>query len=142
IEYPGVLLMTGEKDGRVNPAHSRKMTARLQAASSGRRPVLLRTSENTGHGLDTPLEARIAELADVYSFLFDQLGVFYSEVARGPWSGAVTPTSAVVKARLARGGLSARLVYSEDELFRRRAYTAPVVSSTNDGDVVTFRLTD
>jgi alkaline phosphatase D len=141
-DYPAVLLLTGEHDGRVNPAHSRKMTARLQAATRSRRPVLLRTSGNTGHGLGTPLEAHIAELADVYSFLFDQLGVFYSEVDRGPWSGAVTPTSAVVKARLAHGGLSARLVYSEDELFRRRAYTAPVVSSTNDGDVVTFRLTD
>src|SRR5262249_44938813 len=41
--YPAVLLLTGENDGRVNPAHSRKMTARLQAATSARRPVLLRT---------------------------------------------------------------------------------------------------
>src|SRR5436309_2239558 len=74
--YPGVLLLTGENDGRVNPAHSRKMAARLQAATASRRPVLLRTSASTGHGLGTPLEARMAELADVYSFLFDQLDVF------------------------------------------------------------------
>ncbi len=141
-DYPAVLLMTGDNDGRVNPAQSRKMAARLQAATTGRRPVLLRTSGNTGHGLATPLEARIAELADVYSFLFDQLGVFYSEVDRGPWSGAVTPTSLVVKARLARPGLPTRLVYSEDESFHRRSATPPVVSATNDGNVVAFQVAE
>ena len=46
--YPAVLLMTGENDGRVNPAHSRKMLARLQAASTSKRPMLLRTSSSRG----------------------------------------------------------------------------------------------
>src|SRR4030095_5427788 len=31
--YPSVLALAGEHDGRVNPAHSRKMVARLQAAT-------------------------------------------------------------------------------------------------------------
>ena len=32
--YPAVLFLTGDNDGRVDPANSRKMTARLQAATS------------------------------------------------------------------------------------------------------------
>jgi len=139
--YPAMLLLTGENDGRVNPAHSRKMTARLQAATSGPRPVLLRTSANTGHGIGTPLDARISQLADVYAFLFEQLGIPPSVVDRGPWSGAVTPTTAVVKARLARGGLTARLVLSEDDKLKKRTFTAPTLSETNSGNVVTFALT-
>src|SRR5439155_14160222 len=75
VPYPSVLLLTGDHDGRVNPAHSRKMTARLQTASSSRRPVLLRTSANTGHGIGTALSAHIAELSDVFAFLFDQFGI-------------------------------------------------------------------
>ncbi|MFL5292245.1 MAG: prolyl oligopeptidase family serine peptidase, partial [Myxococcales bacterium] len=44
VRYPSVLFMTGDHDGRVDPMQSRKMTARLQAASASKRPVLLRTS--------------------------------------------------------------------------------------------------
>ena len=48
--YPAVLFMTGDNDGRVDPANSRKMMARLQAASSSQYPLLLRTDSNVGHG--------------------------------------------------------------------------------------------
>ena len=138
--YPAVLLLTGENDGRVNPAHSRKMTARLQGATASKRPVLLRTSGSTGHGIGTPLDERIEELADVYSFLLDQLGIFYSEVDRGPWSGGVTPTQATVKAKLGADGMKARLVFSEDRSLRRAASTALAISSTNHGNIVSFPL--
>jgi prolyl oligopeptidase len=77
--YPAVLLLTGENDPRVDPANSRKMAARLQAATSSKRPILLRTSAG-GHGLDSSLTERIAQEADVYAFLFDQLGVKYKPV--------------------------------------------------------------
>src|SRR5262249_5504876 len=80
--YPAVLLVTGDHDGRANPAHSRKMTARLQAATSSGLPVLLRTSANTGHGMGTSLNERIAEDTDVYTFLFDQLGMDYTETRK------------------------------------------------------------
>lgn len=73
--YPAVLLVTGENDGRVNPAQSRKMTARLQAATASGRPVLLRTDAGAGHGLGTALDSVIAQDADVFAFLFDQLGL-------------------------------------------------------------------
>jgi len=73
--YPAVLFLTGDHDGRVNPYNSRKMTARLQAANKSKYPILLRTTANAGHGIGTALDERIAEEADVYAFLFDQLGI-------------------------------------------------------------------
>ncbi len=73
--YPAVLLTTGENDGRVDPYNSRKMAARLQAATSSGRPVLLRVSLDTGHGIGTGLNARVEEAADTYAFLMGQLGM-------------------------------------------------------------------
>ncbi len=73
-QYPAVLFLTGDNDPRVDPANSRKMTARLQATGS-RRPVLLRTSGSSGHGIGSALSEVIAQDADVFAFLFDQLGV-------------------------------------------------------------------
>ena len=74
-KYPAVLLTTGENDGRVNPAQSRKMAGRLQAATASDRPILFRSTASAGHGIGTALKERIAEQADVLSFLFDQLGI-------------------------------------------------------------------
>ena len=75
MHYPAVLLTTGENDGRVNPAQSRKMTARLQAATASDRPILFRSTASAGHGIGSALKVRIAEQADILSFLFDQLGM-------------------------------------------------------------------
>ena len=77
MRYPAVLLLTGDHDGRVNPYNSRKMIARLQAANKSKFPILLRTTANAGHGIGTSLDERIAEQADVFAFLFDQLGIKY-----------------------------------------------------------------
>jgi prolyl oligopeptidase len=75
--YPAILMPTGENDHRVNPMESRKMIARLQAAASSDHPILLRTSSSAGHGIGTALDEAIEENADVFSFLFDQLGIQY-----------------------------------------------------------------
>ena len=75
--YPAVFLLTGENDGRADPSHSRKMAARLQAATSSNRPILLRTAFGSGHGLDSSLIEKIEEGANVTAFLVDQLGVDY-----------------------------------------------------------------
>ena len=75
--YPAVLLLTGDNDGRVDPANSRKMCARLQTATKSNLPVMLRTEAQAGHGIGTALSTQIAERADVYAFLFDQLGMKY-----------------------------------------------------------------
>ncbi|MCE9518231.1 MAG: prolyl oligopeptidase family serine peptidase [Verrucomicrobia bacterium] len=75
IPYPAVFFLAGETDGRVNPAHSRRMTARLQSATSSDHPILARFSSASGHGMGTALSERIAQQADVFAFLFDQLGM-------------------------------------------------------------------
>lgn len=77
--YPSVLFLTGANDPRVDPMQSRKMCARLQAATSSSRPVLLRTSSDSGHGSGTALSERIEQTVNVFAFLFDQLGVEYRE---------------------------------------------------------------
>jgi prolyl oligopeptidase len=79
--YPAILFPTGENDHRVNPMQSRKMTARLQAASNSDRPILLRTTSSAGHGIGTALDEAIEQDADVLSFLFDQLGMQYTRMA-------------------------------------------------------------
>ena len=79
--YPAVLMLTGANDGRVNPMHSRKFAAALQAAngsdraSGSDRPILLRTSKTSGHGIGSSLDERIGEQTDELTFLFDQLGM-------------------------------------------------------------------
>ncbi len=78
--YPAVLMLTGANDPRVDPMHSRKMTARLQAAQPGG-TFLLRTSANAGHGIGSSLSERIEQNVDIFSFLFDQLGVKYQPIS-------------------------------------------------------------
>ncbi len=73
--YPAVLLTTGEHDGRVEPWMSYKMTAQLQAASVGGHPILLRVASDAGHGIGTSLSSAIEQDADVFAFLFAQLGM-------------------------------------------------------------------
>jgi prolyl oligopeptidase len=73
--YPAVLMLTGANDGRVNPLHSRKFAAALQAATSSSAPILLRTSKSSGHGIGSSLSERIDQQTDILTFLFDQLGM-------------------------------------------------------------------
>jgi prolyl oligopeptidase len=80
--YPAVFILTGANDGRVDPANSRKFAARLQAATSSGRPVLLQIDFGAGHGAGTSLSAALARQADVYTFLFQQLGVEYRPVTK------------------------------------------------------------
>jgi prolyl oligopeptidase len=73
--YPAVFMATGENDGRVNPAHSRKMIARLQAATASGAPVLLSINSHAGHGIGSALSVRIDQEADTQAFLFQELGM-------------------------------------------------------------------
>jgi prolyl oligopeptidase len=72
--YPGVLLTTGINDPRVDPWQAAKLAARLQAASTSGKPVLLRVDYSAGHGPGSTRQSRIEELADIYAFLFWQFG--------------------------------------------------------------------
>lgn len=81
-QYPATLFTTGANDPRVNPLHSRKMVARLQASGT-KQPVLLRTSD-TGHGIGSSLSDRVSLQVDAYAFLFYELGVPYRPVNAKP----------------------------------------------------------
>jgi prolyl oligopeptidase len=74
-EYPAAVFLTGDNDPRVDPANSRKMVARLQAADHSKGPILLRTTSKAGHGFGSSLNEVVAQFTDAYAFLFDQLGV-------------------------------------------------------------------
>lgn len=74
-EYPAVLIWTGEKDDRVHPSHSFKMAARLQEATISDCPVLLRVELQAGHGGATAVSKFIEQYADMWAFVFDQLGM-------------------------------------------------------------------
>jgi prolyl oligopeptidase len=75
VAYPAVLLATAESDTRVDPMHARKMAARLQAATSADRPILLRLEARAGHGAGKPLSKVLDELTDSWTFVFSELGV-------------------------------------------------------------------
>jgi prolyl oligopeptidase len=66
-------MTTGANDPRVSPGQSRKMIAALQAAQRGGAPILLRTSDASGHGVDTAMTERIDQLAHIQSFLLWRL---------------------------------------------------------------------
>jgi prolyl oligopeptidase len=71
--YPAVLLTTGVTDPRVAPFHVAKMTARLQAATTSGRPILLRVDFDAGHGIGSTRAQQDHEAADTYAFLLWQL---------------------------------------------------------------------
>ncbi|MBV8715439.1 MAG: S9 family peptidase [Chloroflexi bacterium] len=73
--YPATFLLTADGDSRVDPMHARKMAARLQAATAGDAPVLLRVESAAGHGQGKPRSKLVDEATDIWSFLFSELGV-------------------------------------------------------------------
>jgi prolyl oligopeptidase len=72
--YPGVLLTAGINDPRVDPSQPAKMAARLQAATSSKKPVLLRVDYDAGHGMGSTRAQHDLEYADEMSFLLWQAG--------------------------------------------------------------------
>jgi prolyl oligopeptidase len=75
VPYPAVLLTTGVTDPRVAPFHVAKMAARLQAASSSHKPILLRVDFDAGHGIGSTRAQQDREALDTYAFLLWQTGV-------------------------------------------------------------------
>lgn len=76
-EYPATLVTTGDHDDRVVPAHSFKFIATLQEHQKGSNPTLVRIDVNAGHGAGKPTAKQIEEAADIWSFVFYNLGVDY-----------------------------------------------------------------
>lgn len=74
VKYPAVLLTTGLHDPRVSPWEATKMTARLQAATAGKNPILLRVEADAGHGIGSTRAQRDQETADIMAFTLWRTG--------------------------------------------------------------------
>jgi len=66
--YPPTLVMTGDHDDRVFPAHSFKFASALQQAQAGDAPVLIRVETRAGHGAGKPTTKLIEEFSDMWTF--------------------------------------------------------------------------
>lgn len=74
VSFPAMLLTTGMTDPRVAPWQVAKMAARLQAATTSGKPVLLRVEVDAGHGIGSTKDQADVEWADTVAFLLWQLG--------------------------------------------------------------------
>ena len=74
VAYPPTLVTTADTDDRVAPGLAKKFAARLQEATSGGAPILIRVETRAGHGAGKPVSKQIDEQADVYAFLYRVLG--------------------------------------------------------------------
>lgn len=75
VAYPPTLVTTADHDDRVVPAHSFKFAARLQEASDGTHPTLIRIDSKAGHGAGKPISKQLEEQADIYGFIMYNLGM-------------------------------------------------------------------
>ena len=73
--YPATMVTTADHDDRVVPAHSFKFIAELQDKQACANPVLIRIETKAGHGAGKPTAKIIEEYADIYSFLFYNMGI-------------------------------------------------------------------
>lgn len=74
-DYPATLIMTADHDDRVVPAHSFKFAARLQECHEGNNPVMIRIETQAGHGAGKSTQQTIDEYADLWSFMFHNMGI-------------------------------------------------------------------
>jgi prolyl oligopeptidase len=75
VKYPAVLLTHGINDPRVEPWLSAKMAARLQSATSSKKPIFLRIDYDAGHGIGNSRRQLNEEFADLFAFMFEQLKI-------------------------------------------------------------------
>ena len=74
VDYPATLIITGDHDDRVFPAHSFKFAAAMQHAHPEGKPILIRIETRAGHGQGKPTAIQIDEVADVYAFILHAMG--------------------------------------------------------------------
>ncbi|XP_056620218.1 prolyl endopeptidase [Triplophysa dalaica] len=83
VQYPAVLLLTGDHDDRVVPLHSLKYIATLQHTvgrwSGQTNPVFIYVDTKSGHGAGKPTSKVIQEVADMYAFIARCLNLKWQE---------------------------------------------------------------
>jgi prolyl oligopeptidase len=75
VGYPATLILTGDHDDRVFPAHSFKFAASMQNADPHGKPILIRIDLRAGHGAGKPVSKQVEETADIYSFVLNAMGL-------------------------------------------------------------------
>ena len=75
ISYPATLAFTADHDDRVVPAHTFKFISTMQEKQTGDHPILVRIEVKAGHGAGKPTSKAIDEAADLWSFIFWNLGM-------------------------------------------------------------------
>jgi prolyl oligopeptidase len=75
VDYPATLIMTGDHDDRVFPAHSFKFAAAMQHAHPQGKPILIRIETRAGHGQGNATTQQISEVADVFAFTLNAMGL-------------------------------------------------------------------
>ncbi|HZH44851.1 MAG TPA: S9 family peptidase [Lysobacter sp.] len=73
--YPAMFVGTGLWDSQVQYWEPAKYVARLRDVNTSERPVVFRTNMDAGHGGKSGRFRRYRELAEMYAFALDQLGV-------------------------------------------------------------------
>ena len=61
VAYPATLVTTADTDDRVAPGLAKKFAARLQEATGGKAPILIRVETKAGHGGGKPVSKQIDE---------------------------------------------------------------------------------
>ena len=77
VPYPATMITTADHDDRVVPAHSFKYAATVQEKYIGDNPILIRIATKAGHGAGKPTSKIIEEYADMWSFMFYNMGIDY-----------------------------------------------------------------
>ncbi|MDX5346073.1 MAG: prolyl oligopeptidase family serine peptidase [Hymenobacteraceae bacterium] len=75
VKYPATMVTTADHDDRVVPAHSFKFISTLQEKGAPGNPYLIRVDVKAGHGAGKPTSLQIQEWADIWSFVYYNMGV-------------------------------------------------------------------
>jgi prolyl oligopeptidase len=75
ISYPATLLVASDNDDRVNPFHSFKFMAQLQANGTSENPCVLYYEKKSGHSGSDNYEIELKTQSYIYSFIFKYLGM-------------------------------------------------------------------
>jgi prolyl oligopeptidase len=78
-KYPALLMLSADNDDRVDPMHARKFVAAIQRASTSGLPVWLRVERQAGHSGSDQRQKSVEKSADVFAFLFAQLGMTFTK---------------------------------------------------------------
>jgi prolyl oligopeptidase len=94
-KYPGILLVHGVNDTRVDVWQTLKAASRFATATASGKPLLMRLEYDSGHGQGSTRAQSQARSADIWSFMLWQFGIpEFQPQAPAPASKAAAPASA------------------------------------------------